>query len=65
VVPFVPIAGTPLANAPAPQHEFMESLLAALATRIAEHGMRSGDIAAGCGRCGACSTLRTREPSKC
>jgi len=65
VVPFVPIAGTPLAHEPAPEPAFMETLLAALAARLLEHGMRSEDIAAGCGRCGACSTLRAREKAAC
>lgn len=61
VVPFVPIAGTPLAAHPSPAPAFMEPLLAALSRTIAASGMRSQDIAAGCGRCGACSTLRARE----
>jgi radical SAM protein (TIGR04043 family) len=61
VVPFVPIAGTPLAEHPAPSTQFMESLLSELAGLLEEQRMHSQDIAAGCGRCGACSTLRSRE----
>jgi radical SAM protein (TIGR04043 family) len=61
VVPFVPIAGTPLERHPAPRPEFMQSLLATLALLLAQANMSSSDIKAGCGRCGACSTLRARE----
>jgi radical SAM protein (TIGR04043 family) len=65
VVPFVPISGTPLAHHPTPSAPFMERLLSELARLLAAHGMRSQDIAAGCGRCGACSTLRAREHESC
>ncbi|HTQ05112.1 MAG TPA: MSMEG_0568 family radical SAM protein [Polyangiaceae bacterium] len=61
VVPFVPIAGTPLERHPSPRPEFMQSLLSRLARMLAEAGMKSSDIKAGCGRCGACSSLRARE----
>jgi radical SAM protein (TIGR04043 family) len=61
VVPFVPIAGTPLQDHPAPSADFLERVLADVAGVLAEHGMRSADIRAGCGRCGACSSLRARE----
>lgn len=61
VVPFVPIAGTPLASHPAPEPGFMSALLDALAAMIERHGLSSATIRAGCGRCGACSTLRARE----
>lgn len=61
VVPFVPISGTPLEDHPAPTPQFMRSLLAPLAGLLATGGMRSSDIKAGCGRCGACSSLSTFE----
>jgi radical SAM protein (TIGR04043 family) len=61
VVPFVPIAGTPLERHPAPEPEFMRNLLGKLAAQLARASMKSSDIKAGCGRCGACSTLRARE----
>jgi len=61
----VPIAGTPLAQYPTPSAPFMDGLLDALARLLDEQGMRSQDIAAGCGRCGACSTLRAREKRTC
>jgi radical SAM protein (TIGR04043 family) len=65
VVPFVPIAGTPLEDHPAPSPEFMKGLLSPLAEMLAVGGLRSSDIKAGCGRCGACSSLSTyeRKPS--
>jgi len=65
VVPFVPITGTPLAGHETPSPARMDALLGQLATLLARHGMRSQDIAAGCGRCGACSTLRAREKQAC
>ena len=61
VVPFVPIAGTPLEHHPAPAPEFMQDLLAELARMLARKELRSSEIKAGCGRCGACSSLRVRE----
>ncbi|WP_171001748.1 MSMEG_0568 family radical SAM protein [Methylobacillus flagellatus] len=61
VVPFVPISGTPLEDHPAPSPEFMRSVLAPLAAMLAVAGMRSADIKAGCGKCGACSSLSAYE----
>jgi radical SAM protein (TIGR04043 family) len=61
VVPFVPIAGTPLEHHPGPTPAFLNPLLTELAALLAGAGMASADIKAGCGRCGACSSLRARE----
>jgi radical SAM protein (TIGR04043 family) len=61
VVPFVPVSGTPLEDHPAPDAAFMRGVLEPLAVMLAAGGMRSGEIKAGCGRCGACSTLSTYE----
>lgn len=61
VVPFVPIAGTPLEDHPAPSPQFMRELLAPLAELLAAGGLHSSHIKAGCGRCGACSSLSTFE----
>lgn len=61
VVPFVPISGTPLEDHPAPSREFMESILKPLGAMLIEGGIRSADIKAGCGKCGACSTLSSYE----
>jgi radical SAM protein (TIGR04043 family) len=61
VVPFVPISGTPLEDHSAPSPEFMKSILAPLGAMLREANMRSADIKAGCGKCGACSALATYE----
>ena len=61
VVPFVPITGTPLANHPTPEPAFMASLLADVAALLAAANLSSARIKAGCGRCGACSSLKARE----
>ena len=61
VVPFVPISGTPLEDHPAPSPAFMQALLEPLGAMVARHGMQSTDIKAGCGKCGACSSLSKFE----
>lgn len=61
VVPFVPISGTPLEDHPAPTPEFMKSILEPLGQRVAAAHLRSADIKAGCGKCGACSSLSVYE----
>jgi radical SAM protein (TIGR04043 family) len=63
VVPLVPISGTPMEDAKAPDAAFMKSVLAPLAQMLKESGLRSADIKAGCGKCGACSTLSSYETS--
>ncbi len=64
VVPFVPVSGTPMESHPAPSSEFMASILRPLGQKIVAGGMRSEDIKAGCGRCGACSALSVYEKLK-
>jgi radical SAM protein (TIGR04043 family) len=61
VVPFVPIAGTPLAAHPTPDPAFMAELLADVARLLAASDLRSSEVKAGCARCGACSSLKARE----
>jgi radical SAM protein (TIGR04043 family) len=61
VVPFVPISGTPLESHPAPGPDFMHGILQPLAAMLTRANLRSTDIKAGCGRCGACSALSTYE----
>jgi radical SAM protein (TIGR04043 family) len=61
VVPFVPIGGTPLAHSPPPSAARMQALLREVAAVLARHGLTSERVRAGCGRCGACSTLRSAE----
>jgi radical SAM protein (TIGR04043 family) len=61
VVPFVPISGTPLESHPAPNPDFMHSILQPLSRLLVGAGLKATDIKAGCGRCGACSALSTYE----
>lgn len=61
VVPFVPISGTPLEHHPAPKADFMESILQPLGAMLRQGALRREDIKAGCGRCGACSSLASFE----
>lgn len=61
VVPFVPNAGTPLAAHPPPSAAFMRSILQPLGRMLVDGGLRSAHIKAGCGRCGACSSLSAFE----
>jgi radical SAM protein (TIGR04043 family) len=63
VVPFVPVSGTPLANHPAPPPEFMREILPKIGLMLSRAGLRSADIKAGCGKCGACSALASYEVS--
>lgn len=64
VVPFVPIVGTPLERHAPPTSDFMKKLLDDVARVVAKNDLSSQDASAGCGRCGACSTLRSRETGK-
>jgi hypothetical protein len=57
----VPITGTPLEDHPAPSAEFMRGILQPLGAMLVRGGLRSIDIKAGCGKCGACSSLSTFE----
>jgi radical SAM protein (TIGR04043 family) len=61
VVPFVPISDTPLAHQPPPAATFMREILVPLGRMLSEAQLRSSDIKAGCGRCGACSSLAAYE----
>jgi biotin synthase-related radical SAM superfamily protein len=61
VVPFEPIGGTPLESHPVPSSEFMREVLQPVGQMLREADLLSKDMKAGCGRCGACSTLKTFE----
>jgi radical SAM protein (TIGR04043 family) len=63
VVPFVPIAGTPLESHPSPHPSMMHAILAPLSRMLVEAGLKAADVKAGCARCGACSALSTYERS--
>jgi radical SAM protein (TIGR04043 family) len=61
VVPFVPIAGTPLQGHPAPSTDFMVAIYSAVAERLHASDLRREAMAAGCAKCGACSALSLFE----
>jgi radical SAM protein (TIGR04043 family) len=61
VVPFVPVRNTPLQHHPTPNQAFMQSVLAPVGQMLAQAGMTSDTLKAGCGKCGACSTLKSFE----
>jgi radical SAM protein (TIGR04043 family) len=61
VVPFVPIAGTPLERHPAPTTAFMVEVYEAVAALLRASDISSEAMAAGCARCGACSALSLFE----
>jgi radical SAM protein (TIGR04043 family) len=61
VVPFVPIRGTPLESHPPPGPAFMQGLLAEVGAIVRAGGLTRETLRAGCGRCGACSTLKVHE----
>jgi radical SAM protein (TIGR04043 family) len=61
VVPLVPIAGTPLENAVPPSAAAMRELLGSIGTMLSDARLVSADIKAGCGKCGACSSLSVFE----
>ena len=61
VVPFVPITGTPLAHHPSPDSDFMFAVYRRIGDLLQAAGMSSGDVKAGCAKCGACSALSVFE----
>jgi radical SAM protein (TIGR04043 family) len=61
VVPFVPIAGTPMATCAPPPASFMDRLYGRVAELVRAAGMSSRGQKAGCGKCGACSALASYE----
>lgn len=61
VVPLVPIGGTPLENVVPPTASFMRALLDEVGTLLRDGKLLSTDMKAGCGKCGACSSLSVYE----
>lgn len=61
IVPFVPITGTPLENHQPPSSNFMYAIYEKVGAMLNNAGMFSGDIKAGCAKCGACSALSVFE----
>jgi radical SAM protein (TIGR04043 family) len=65
LVPFVPIAGTPMAHHAPPSSDGMRALYAEVARLLRAHGLSSAQMKAGCARCGACSALSAYEEAGC
>jgi radical SAM protein (TIGR04043 family) len=61
VVPFVPLAGTPMADRPPPSSATMRGLYEEVGRLIRTHGVYSRQMKAGCAKCGACSGLASYE----
>jgi radical SAM protein (TIGR04043 family) len=61
VVPFIPLRGTPLEAHPTPDPGFMRDVLGEVASLVRGAGLSRETARAGCGRCGACSTLQAHE----
>jgi radical SAM protein (TIGR04043 family) len=61
VVPFVPIAGTPMEDHGPPPAAAMDALYREVARLIRRAGLASRDSKAGCAKCGACSALSSYE----
>lgn len=61
LVPFVPLAETPMADRPPPPAAMMQPLYEEVARLLRAGGLASADMKAGCAKCGACSALSTYE----
>jgi len=69
VVPLRPVAGSLMADVPAPAREYTESIYRRVAVFLAERGLDAGTAVAGCARCQACSSLnlvqQASAPASC
>lgn len=63
VVPFVPVAGTPLENHPMPDSQMLDRIFSKIGPALMKRGIASEKLAAGCAKCGACSSLKSYERS--
>ena len=61
IVPFVPIAGTPLEHHPSPSTDFMIDIYQSVSELLNEGNIKSDEMSAGCAKCGACSALSLFE----
>ena len=57
VVPLRPVAGSLMAEVPAPSREYTEPIYRKVAAYLAERGLGADTAVAGCARCQACSSL--------
>lgn len=61
VVPLRPVPGTLMADAPAPDPDYVAAVYRTVSALLAEHGLDHADAGAGCARCQACSGLSAWE----
>lgn len=61
VVPLRPVPGTLMADAPAPDADYVASVYRTVSAMLAESGLDHVQAAAGCARCQACSGLSAWE----
>lgn len=61
VVPFTPVAGTPLENHPMPNPNMLNRIFSVLGPLLKANGMTSSSLKAGCAKCGACSSMKSYE----
>jgi radical SAM protein (TIGR04043 family) len=61
LVPFVPLADTPMAAHPTPDADTMRFLYTEVAASIRAAGLGADQMKAGCAKCGACSALSSYE----
>lgn len=61
VVPFTPVAGTPLENHPMPDPEMLKRIFSILGPILKDNMMTSDSLKAGCAKCGACSSMKSYE----
>ena len=63
VVPLRPVAGSLMADVPAPSREYTEPIYRKVAAFLAERGLGADTAVAGCARCQACSSLNLVQQS--
>lgn len=61
VVPFVPVSGTPLERAARPEPAMLSRIYETLGPALVARGIESEKLAAGCAKCGACSSQQRYE----
>ena len=61
VVPFVPVAGTPLEHHSMPKADMLDRIFSQLGPALYHAGITSESLKAGCAKCGACSSLKSYE----
>jgi biotin synthase-related radical SAM superfamily protein len=61
VVPLRPVPGTPMADSPTPDPDYVASIYRSVSAMLADAGLDHVEAKAGCARCQACSGLSAWE----